>query len=155
MKNGANGINRSLFLNDHIAPNRHANISAIARPVGPHQRPPVAISFMSPIPIGLSAFGFFRSNILSKTIPIMVDIRYPNAIPMTPVFIPMGHGKNAVIMAPVIISGNKYASGIMRLRRSVLAIFQHKYSASVISRQKNDQNIYKNIFSPLRFESVL
>ncbi len=123
-KNGANGINFSFFQNPHAAPKRHANTSAMAKPVGPHHSPPTEINFISPIPIGLSDFGLRRCKILSKTSPTIADIRYPNVIPMTAALVFTGHaGKNVTKIAPIISNGNKYASGIIRRRISVFAIF--------------------------------
>lgn len=155
MKNGANGINFSFFLNAHIAPKMHAATKAIASPVGPHHNPPTAISFISPIPIGVSAFGLRRNNILSNTSPTTAASMYPNVIPTTPVLMLIGHGKKLITKAPIINNGNKYASGIIRRFMSVFAIFQPRYSAVRIKIAKKAQNIYKNIFSSLRFESVL
>ena len=155
MKNGPNGINFCFLRYAHAAPNIHARTSAIANPVGPHHSPPTAINFISPIPIGESAFGLRCVMILSKINPTAVAIMYPNAMPTTPVWMPIGHGKNVVTIMPIIINGKRYPSGIIRRRISVADILYPRYNANNNKITKNNQNIYKNIFSSLRFESVL
>ena len=74
IKKGPNGINFCFFLYAHAAPNMHAITSAIANPVGPHHSPPTAINFISPIPIGVVAFGLRCVIILSKINPIVAAI---------------------------------------------------------------------------------
>ena len=155
MKKGANGIKLCFLRYAHVAPNMHANAKAMAKPVGPHQRPPTLISFMSPMPIGLSEPGFRRANILSNKRPVTAANIYPNAMPIAPDSIFTGHGKNVVIITPIISNGNRYPSGIIRRRRSVFAILYESANAVRIKTAKKDQNMYKNIISPLRFESVM
>ena len=155
MKNGANGINFCFFLYAHAAPNIHASTNEIANPTGPHHSPPTAINLMSPMPMGVSACGSWRVITRSKISPITAAIMYPNVMPITPAPMSCGHGKNVATIAPIIINGNKYASGIMRRRMSATEIFAAKYSPNINSNINTTSIMYKNIFSPLRFESVL
>ena len=150
-KKGANGINFWCLIYAHAPPNMHASTNAVASPIGPIHNPPTAIIFMSPMPIGASAPGLRRDKNLSKIKPTVAAIMYPNVIPVTAVSMPHTHGKNVVMIAPIINSGNRYASGIIRRRISVCAIFHDKNNAIANKSMKKAQNKYKNIHFPLAF----
>lgn len=106
----------------HIAPLRHAMINAHANPVVPSHIPPTPINFMSPMPIGMSAFGLWRRIRQSNVKPIIDAIRYPNVAPVTASEIDVGKLKNVININPISINGNKKASGIIRVRKSVMEI---------------------------------
>ena len=63
-----------------------------------------------------------------------------------------GHLKNVANINPINIKGNRYASGIIRVRKSVIEIWiaHHVASASRITK-----NMLEIMFSPLPFESDL
>jgi len=73
-----------LFIWAQIPPKIHAKTSAQAKQVGPAHKPPTEISFISPNPIGDSAFGLRFVKILSKQSPIAAARIYPKAIPVMP-----------------------------------------------------------------------
>jgi hypothetical protein len=116
MKNGANGMNFWFCFRAHIAPDMPDIISASAKPPVPNHKPPIDISFMSPMPIGVSEFLLRRCMALSKINPSNADVMYPNVAPAIPVL--MSNGKLYIpdVINPININGNKYASGIILWR---------------------------------------
>ena len=73
-KNGANGMNFWCFMFAHIEPVIHAMTKAAAIPVVPNHNPPTPSNYISPMPIGDSAFGFFLRKIVSNIKPIKTDM---------------------------------------------------------------------------------
>nr|DAU94623.1 MAG TPA: hypothetical protein [Microviridae sp.] len=127
----------------------HANTRARPNPWGPIHIPPVAINLISPIPIGVSASGFLRRRIQSNTKPTIAASAYPNAAPTVAVYGPIGQkGDQVTINAPISNSGHKYASGIMRRRRSATDMRHAHHNARANNTIKK---ICQNIFFPLAF----
>lgn len=73
-----------------MAPDMHAIINAKDMPDTPNHKPPTPNNFMSPMPIGVSDFGFLRRKIASKIKPIVADMIYPNVAPVTASWIDSG-----------------------------------------------------------------
>lgn len=132
-KNGANGIKRCFLYIPHIVPVKQAIINAIDKPVAPSHIPPVPINFMSPIPIGVVVSVLFRLRIMSKTNPIKAAIIYPKAPATALSAEEIGQGKKLTISKPISKSGNKYASGIILLRKSATEI-NHAHSKAQINK---------------------
>lgn len=108
IKNGANGMNRCFLQTLHIPPSIHVNTNVIAKPVVPSHKPPVANNFISPMPIGISAFGFFLCPIQSKTNPIPAPNVYPNVAPIAlDEIVQIQRGKNVTTNNPSKNNGNK------------------------------------------------
>lgn len=107
----------------HIAPKIQDNTNAIAKPFGPNHNPPVANNFMSPIPIGVSAFGVLRCRIKSNTKPTPAPNAYPSAAPNADARGPQTQkGVKLTTSNPIKNNGTRYASGIMRRRKSATEI---------------------------------
>ena len=137
-KNGANGMCRCLFLYAHIAPVAHAIIKAIDRPLVPSHSPPMLISFISPIPIGIVVLSPCVRSRCSKMMPIIAVSVYPNVAPMMASDNWVGNaGKNVISINPISISGNRYASGIIRRLKSVIEICMAQKVAASSKNVKN------------------
>ena len=132
-KNGANGTNFCRRHIPHTAPAMLDIISAMANPEIPSQIPPAASNFISPIPIGSKSFHAvsvslrnrlflhltsFLALIYRKTIFIAVPTKYPSAAAITDSVNPPVQGSLSHKINPASINGNKYASGIIRVRKS-------------------------------------
>lgn len=107
------------------------------KPVVPSHSPPTPISFMSPIPIGGGVFLSFFCNLWLKIVPISAVMIYPDVAPIMASDSVVGNGKNAININPISISGKRYASGIMRRRKSWIEICAAQYAAIASKAIKN------------------
>ena len=147
-KNGPNGIYFWRLIKAHNIPATHAITSANPKPFAPSHMPPTPISFISPRPIGGNVSGFFLRICQSNINPTNADIKYPNVAPIAASVMVVGQLKNAISNNPDSINGNKYASGIIRRRKSATEINIAHIAAHT---SKPIKKIFKNIFFPLAF----
>ena len=108
----------------------HANTKAIANPVVPNHNPAIANNLISPIPIGVFVLSVAMR---SKIIPIIAANAYPKTAPATDSAVVQIHGKKWVIINPININGNKYASGMI-LRRKSATDMRHIQNAAPINK---------------------
>lgn len=113
------------FVAPQIMPDMHANANAPANPTDPSQMPATEINFISPMPMGGVWLGWNFSNIN----PINDVNVYPATAAIAPSDGVTGHGKNWVTTNPISNSGNRYASGIIRRRKSAREI-PHAHAAA-------------------------
>ena len=122
----------------HIPPKKQEHTSAIANPFNPNHNPPVASNFMSPIPIGVSASGVRRRRITSNTKPVIAPSAYPVNAPIAATRgLQIQFGTKFTTTKPIKKSGHKYASGMMRRRKSATEIATAHPAAAVNKIAKN------------------
>lgn len=148
IKNGANGMYFWCLAVAHTAPVTHATINASDTPWTPAHTPPVAISLISPMPIGVLASGFFQRRTASNTKPVPAANAYPNAAPIAAPRGPTGQTNQFVINNPISINGHRNASGIIRRRKSAREICHAHHNAMPSKIMKK---ICQIIFFPLAF----
>lgn len=136
-KNGPNGMYFVRCIYAQIAPVIHAMINASESPYTPSHSPPTPISFISPIPIGGYFNSLFLFSAFSNKKPIVAVVVYPKIPPSTALVISIGYGKNTTKHSPININGNKYLSGMIRCRKSVIEICIAQYVAKSAKIMKN------------------